>query len=115
MREQVSITSAPHLFPVRGRRFFIIRGKKIVQALILCRSLTSAQRAALTLERKGITAAVLKAPQHLRGNGCGYALGLSRRLGDAVRLLRQQELLTGRIYVQDAGGQYTEVYADDLS
>ncbi len=85
-----------------------------MQALILCRSLTSAQRAALMLERKGITAAVLKAPQHLRGNGCGYALGLNRRLGDAVRLLRQQGMLTGKIYVQDAGGQYTEVFADDL-
>ncbi len=86
-----------------------------MQALILCRSLTNAQRAALLLERKGITAAVLRAPQHLRGNGCGYALGLSRRLDDAVRLLRQNGLLTGRIYRQDAEGSYTEVSADDLS
>ena len=83
--------------------------------LIMCKSLTNAQRAALLLERRGLIASVVKAPQSLRSNGCGYALGLRRRLGDAVRLLKQQGLLTGKIYVQDAEGVYTEVFADDLS
>ena len=34
--------------------------------LIMCKSLTNAQRAALLLERRGIGAAVVKAPQSLR-------------------------------------------------
>ena len=86
-----------------------------MQTLILCRSLTNAQRAALLLERKGITAAVRKAPQHLRGNGCGYAVGVGRRWEDAVRLLQQNGLLTGKIYRLDANGRETEVLANDLS
>ena len=86
-----------------------------MQALILCRSLTSAQRAALMLERKGITAAVLKAPQHLRGNGCGYALSLYRRMPEAAEILKNGNLLTGRIYIRMEDGSYREAAADDLS
>ena len=63
--------------------------------LILCKSLTNAQRASLLLERRGLSASVVKAPQHLRENGCGYALSLYRRLDEAVSLLQNNSLLTG--------------------
>ena len=43
-----------------------------MQILIMCRSLTRAQRSELLLERRGIGASVVKAPQALRENGCGY-------------------------------------------
>ena len=36
-----------------------------MQYLIMCRSLTSAQKSAALLERKGISASVIKAPQGL--------------------------------------------------
>ena len=74
--------------------------------LILCKSLTNAQRAAQLLERRGIGAAVVKAPQHLRQNGCGYAVSLYRRLGEAV---------TGRVYVRGDDGSYREASVNDLS
>ena len=83
--------------------------------LILCKSLTNAQRAALLLERRGLSASVVKAPQHLRENGCGYALSLYRRLDEAVSLLRNNRLLTGRIYQRLEDGSYREVEAGDLS
>lgn len=83
--------------------------------LILCKSLTNAQRAALLLERRGLSASVVKAPQHLRENGCGYALSLYRRLDEAVSLLQNNRLLTGRIYQRLEDGSYQEVEARDLS
>ena len=86
-----------------------------MQNLILCRSLTNAQRAALLLERRGIRASVIKAPQNLRGNGCGYAVILWRHLPEAVALLRESGLLSGRIYRRDESGVYTEVTENDLS
>ena len=83
--------------------------------LILCKSLTNAQRAAQLLERRGIGAAVVKAPQHLRQNGCGYAVSLYRRLGEAVGLLKNADLLTGRVYVRGDDGGYREASVNDLS
>ena len=83
--------------------------------LIMCKSLTNAQRAALLLERRGIDAVVVKAPQHLRENGCGYALSLYRRLDEAVGLLRNNRLLTGKVYRRGDDGNYREVEERDLS
>ena len=83
--------------------------------LIMCRSLTNAQRAALLLERRGISAVVVKAPQSLRQNGCGYALSLYRRLGDAVSILRESKLPMGKIYLRNEDGSYREAQEHDLS
>ena len=83
--------------------------------LIMCKSLTNAQRASILLERRGITAAVVKAPQSLRQNGCGYALSLYRRLGEAVSLLRDSRLPMGKIYVREEDGSYREAQEHDLS
>ena len=86
-----------------------------MNVLILCRSLTTAQRGALLLERRGISAAVVKAPQHLRSNGCGYALSLYRRADEAAALLKNSGLLTGKIYRRLENGAYLEVGEHDLS
>lgn len=83
--------------------------------LILCKSLTNAQRGALLLERRGLSAAVVKAPQSLRTNGCGYALSLYRRLPEAVEILKNGNLLAGKIYIRLEDGSYREAAADDLS
>ena len=83
--------------------------------LILCKSLTNAQRASLLLERRGLSATVVKAPQNLRANGCGYALSLYRRMPEAVEILKNGNLLTGRIYIRMEDGSYREAAADDLS
>lgn len=83
--------------------------------LIMCKSLTNAQRAALLLERRGLIASVVKAPQSLRSNGCGYALSLNRRLPEAAEILKNGGLLTGRIYKRLEDGRYLEATADDLS
>jgi len=83
--------------------------------LIMCKSLTNAQRGSLLLERRGIGASVIKAPQSLRGSGCGYAISLYRRLREAVEVLKSSNLLTGKIYARSEGGEYLEVGEHDLS
>ena len=85
-----------------------------MQYLIMCRSLTAAQHSALVLERKGISSAVVKAPQGLSTSGCGYALSLSRNIDEASRILKSNRLLSGKRFVRIEGGEYREVF-DDLS
>ena len=81
----------------------------MTQFLILSRSLTRAQRAARILERGGISASVVKAPQGLSSRGCAYAVSIRKQLSEAVKLLRRYELLEGKIFQRDPDGEYREV------
>ena len=85
-----------------------------MQYLIMCRSLTNAQRSAALLERKGIKASVIKAPQGLSTSGCGYALSLYRNFDDASSILKTNRLLSGKRFVRYDSGEYVEV-RDDIS
>ena len=89
----------------------------MTQYLILCPTLTWAQRAQRMLERAGVSAGVVKAPQRLSEGGCGYALSLTRRFDDALALLRKNALLKGKVYRRESGGEYTRMgeVSDDLS
>ncbi|MCR5664401.1 MAG: DUF3343 domain-containing protein [Oscillospiraceae bacterium] len=81
--------------------------------LITCRTLTHAQRCVRLLERRGIVAAVIKAPPELTRAGCGYAVSLRRSGAEAVRMLREASMLNGKIYRLEERG-WREV-SDDLS
>lgn len=81
----------------------------MTQYLIMCRSLTYAQRSAKLLEKAGITATVVKAPQGLSTGGCGYAVVLHRRFEEAVLMLKRNNLLTGKLFVRREGQDYAEV------
>lgn len=78
--------------------------------LIMCRSLTYAQRAARVLERAGIGAGVIKAPAGLTGNGCSYCVTVSIGKGKgAVNILRTENLLQGKVYLQNIDNTTEEV------
>ena len=77
--------------------------------LIVCRSLTYAQRTAAALERAGITACLLRSPKSIAGEGCSHSVRIARRrLDDALRVLRRAGLYPKRV-VLSAGGEYREV------
>ncbi len=78
------------------------------QYLITCRSLTSAQKTAQLLERNGISAVVIKAPQGLSSAGCGYAVSVYRNISYAVSLLKNSKLLNGKVFERQANGAYRE-------
>ena len=67
--------------------------------LILCRSLTYAQRSSRALERAGITAVVRKAPLSVSKTGCTYCVKLKEtQLERALLLLDRAAIQRGKIY-----------------
>ena len=82
----------------------------MVYYLIICRSLTYAQRTAAALERAGITAPTLRAPKVVDQAGCSHAVKVSeRRLADALLVLSRVGLSPKRVYVMSSDGSYKEV------
>ncbi len=85
-----------------------------MQYLIMSRSLTQAQSAAALLERRGIGASVIKAPQNLTGSGCGYAVSVYRRFPEAVNILKNAKLLNGKLFRRTENGEFAEVAESDI-
>lgn len=82
----------------------------MVYYLIICRSLTYAQRTAGVLERMGITAHIMRAPRSIAGEGCSHVVKLSqRRLPEALVALKRVGLTPQRIFVLEPDGSYQEV------
>ena len=77
--------------------------------LIMCRSVTSAQRAARLLEKSLIHASAVKAPKHLTRSGCGYAVRIRGDAERAAAILRRNEIAIGKIYLTEDGNEYREV------
>jgi rhodanese-related sulfurtransferase len=85
------------------------RRKLMLHYLIMCRSLTYAQRAARVLEQAGITAIVTKAPQNISLDGCAYCVKVSeKRLSDALYELNAAALAPGKVYLYGPGGFASE-------
>ena len=82
----------------------------MIYYLIDCRSLTYAQRTAKALERVGITAIVIKTPQNVTAEGCGYCVKISeKRLTDALIALRHSDLAPKRVFIQQSDGNVGEI------
>lgn len=61
--------------------------------VLLCRSLTNAQKAARIIQKSGIFAAVTKAPQSADPGGCAYGVKIAERnLSAALALLAHAEI-----------------------
>lgn len=82
----------------------------MVYYLLICKSLTYAQRAAKTLEHAGITAIVIKVPQIISTDGCGYCVKVSaKHISNALVVLKTGELYPLKIFVLYADGNMGEV------
>ena len=78
--------------------------------LIICRSLTYAQRTAAALERVGIPARILRSPKSIAGEGCSHSVKVAQRdLTEALRVLRQAALTPKRIFIATGDGSNQEV------
>ncbi|MFR1232271.1 MAG: putative Se/S carrier-like protein [Evtepia gabavorous] len=75
--------------------------------LIMCRSLTYAQRVSNALERAGIPARVLRSPGEISPTGCSYSVKIAaRNLARALTILNGTRLPYLGIYVNAAGYGY---------
>ena len=82
----------------------------MVYYLIICRSLTYAQRTAHVLERAGISGFVMRAPKMISKEGCGYCVRVpERKLPDALVVLRREGMAPKQVFLQSADGGYSEV------
>ena len=78
--------------------------------LIICRSLTYAQRTAKVLERAGINSHVMRTPKSISKEGCNYCVRIKeQRLTDALKLLQRENMGPKQIYLQNPDGSYHEV------
>ncbi len=82
----------------------------MVYYLIVCRSLTYAQRGVRLLERAGISTYLVRAPRLIAQAGCAYCIKVSQRwLERAVELIREAKLVSRGVYQQLEDGSYEEV------
>jgi hypothetical protein len=82
----------------------------MVYYLVVCRSMTFAQRTIAALERAGIKAQILRAPKNISGEGCSYGVRLEERnLSKALVVLNRVGLTPNRVYIASAEGGYREV------
>lgn len=83
----------------------------MVYYLIICRSLTYAQRTAAVLERAGISAYIMRSPRSIDAEGCSHAVKVSERnLSLALTLLSRENLSPRRVFIISGDGTYNEVY-----
>ena len=82
----------------------------MVYYLILCKSLTYAQRTARAIERGGIRAAIIRTPRCISREGCSYCVKIAERhIQDALDRLRQYHIPYKHIYALLEHGELREV------
>jgi len=57
----------------------LLKGVMCMHMILMCRSLTTAQKAARILQNKGIFSTVTKAPQSANPGGCTYGVKIAER------------------------------------
>ncbi len=74
--------------------------------LIICRSLTYAQRSARLLTNAGYSAVVQRLPRDISEGGCGYGIRVPERaVGEMLAFLRENNLSAKKVYCFDADGR----------
>lgn len=82
----------------------------MIYYLILCRSLTYAQRTEKALTRAGITAHILRSPKVIDSEGCSHSVKVAERnLSAALVVLARAGLSPKRVFVMAGDGSYKEV------
>jgi len=82
----------------------------MVYYLIMCRSLTYAQRIVHTFDRAGINAWLVRSPVSVSPSGCSYSVKIAQRnLSKALAVMNRFKLPYVGIYVGSAAQGYQEV------
>ena len=78
--------------------------------LLVCRSVTYAQRTARELDRNGIGAIVLRTPRGLHVNGCSYCVKINERhMSAALVAIKDAALPPVRVFTQSDAGTFGEL------
>ncbi len=78
--------------------------------LLICRSVTYAQRTKKVLERVGIQGRIVRPNAQLTGNECGYAVRISEVfLAEALEELQRNRIPPQKVLVNNEFGGYREM------
>ncbi len=80
-----------------------------MQFILMCRSLTVAQRASRALQRGGIYAVVAKAPQSANPEGCTYGVKIAERNLSAAQMLLHHNGIRVEKVLELNNGSFREV------
>ena len=84
----------------------------MIYYLILCRSLTYAQRTARLLERAGINGHIMRVPKAVAKEGCGYCVRIPEpKLTETLKLLKREDMAPRQVYMQSDDGAFSEVFS----
>ena len=82
--------------------------------LLICRSITYAQRASRALQRAGISNGIARVPAGMVRSGCGYAVRIRKEdLNRAIRAMALEHMRPEALFANDGNGYYEVPY--DLS
>ena len=70
--------------------------------------MTVAQKAVKILDNYGYASYLIKAPQILSVNGCGYAVSIRKKPYEAISILQKYDISYGKVYKRE-NDIYTEV------
>ena len=81
-----------------------------MQYILLCRSMSAAQRASRALQDVGIFASVAKAPQRTNPGGCTYGVKIgARNLTAALKILQENRVEVKMVFSYAPNGEISEV------
>lgn len=79
--------------------------------LLLCRSITHAQRMSMALERVGVRGRITRPPVGLTAKGCAYAVVVGAlHYERAMRELTAAQILPERVLYAPEDGVYREIF-----
>ena len=79
--------------------------------LLLCRSITHAQRMSMALERVGVRGRITRPPIGLTAKGCAYAVVVgASHYERAMRELTAAQILPERVLYAPEDGVYREIF-----
>ena len=79
--------------------------------VLLCRSITHAQRLSATLERVGVRGGITRPPVGLTAKGCSYAVRVGASSYEhAMRVLTAAQVLPERVFLVSDDGAYREIF-----
>ena len=77
---------------------------------LTCRSLTYAQRLSRALNSAGIRNSLVRTPNGMSNDGCGYSVKIkSNVLNDALAAMRYSSMMPKKIFYSYEDGNYQEV------
>lgn len=78
--------------------------------LLICRSITHAQRMNAVLQSAGVSGRIFRPPVGLTEKGCSYAIRIGAPyFAQAMRHLRLAQLLPERVFISADNGGYREI------